>query len=792
MATYFTVDYDNEATGPFVAEGANLTWTASVGFIVKVIDNGTTGTLKVALVSGNIPADNDVLTQGSTTADAFGAGRSMLYPAYFREDVAVASSGAITWTGPALGATHSFFFDGQTANIVAGEILTFSGGQTAECITVESDAGTTGELSVRFISDLDSGLPADNDTFTGDIIGDGVVNGVVHPRSYTPLNLHRLLADLNDDETINGNDDLSRVDPTPSGRDTDEIVNLLGTVAITDTVASHMFGGSVSQANGATLYSGLDVQLTSPLDSTQPVVIQDDAIVTDYWKNAYSPDSIAGNVRIMVKTRVDGVDIDGKRVRGALLEYGQAYFFGGTTLGTASTALALFSANDGNNNTAVGTVAGAPYNTVAVAEGYGTEDYSNGNGLTPFAMSIDFTSANSLQTYEWTKYIQRRGTSETLYSRNAQLFVGVNTNWAYDNESGNFTPAEILAWGTSFNYTGQTTNLAVGEVVTFSPSGAKGRVLYDNDAGATGQLVVGVEGNAQPTAADTITGVTSGGDGTVGTVVASTVWGTALLTALNDVGTTGNMYTQLLTGLEPVDNTIIWGTTSNQSAEVAGAVSSRTVNNQFVGVYTGTNFQTNFGITIDSTDAILGDQLRNLLDVVQGPPDNRQGAVSGLKNGDTVTVYPWDGAATDVNGDPLPTFGEMTLATALVSGVTTSVDVGTGNIPNNTPAAGKLRIEQDSDSNVILVQYSSHNGDDTFTLVGTSPITAAISNTVMRALIDEQRTSDGTSNYSAVFVTPEDVAITVKNGGALNGPIKTFKTNASFGAFSVGAVRTPD
>ena len=792
MATYFTVDYDNEASGPFVAEGANLTWTGSVGFIIKVIDDGLTGTLKVALVSGTIPTDPMVLTQGSTTADANGDGREMLYPAYFRADVAVAASGAITWTGPALGSTHSFFFDAQTGNVVAGEILTFSGGQTAECITVEADAGATGELSVRFISDLDSGLPADNDTFTGDIVGDGTVNGVVHPRSYTPLNLHRLLADLNDDETINGDDDLSRVDPTPSGRDTDEIVNLLGTVAITDTVASHMFGGSVSQDSGATLYSGLDVQVTSPLGSTQPVLIQDDALITDYWKNAYNPDSIAGNVRIMVKTRVDGVDIDGKRVRGALLEFGQAYFFGGTTLGTASTALALFSANDGNNNTAVATVAASPYNTIVVTEGYGTEDYSNGNGPTPFAVSIDFGSATSLQTYERTKYIPRRGTAETLYGRNAQLFIGVNTNWAYDNESANFTAAEILAWGTSFNYTGQTVNLAIGEVVTFSPSGAKGRVLYDNDAGATGQLVVGVEGTAQPTAADTITGVTSGGDGTVGTVVVSTVWGTALLAALDDDGATGNMYTQLLTGLEPVDNSIIWGITSNQSADVAGVVASRTVNNQFVGVYTGTNYQTNFGITIDSTDAILGDQLRNLLDTVQGPPDNRQGAVSGLKNGDTVTVYPWDGAATDVNGDPLPTFGEMALTVALVSGVTTTATVGSGNIPDNTPAAGFLRIEQDTDSNVILVEYSAHDGDAIFTLVGTSPVTAAIARTVMRALIDEQRTADGTSNYSAVYVAAEDVAITVKNGGALNGPIKTFKTNASFGAFSVGAVRTPD
>lgn len=791
MATYFTVDYDNEALGPFVAEGVNLTWTASVGFIVKVIDDGTTGTLKVALVSGVLPANNDVLTQGTTTADANLAAQAMLYPAYFREDVAVASSGAITWTGPALGATHSFFFDGQTGNVVAGEILTFSGGQTAECITVESDAGASGELSVRFISDLDAGLPVDNDTFTGDIIGDGTLNGVIHERSYTPLNLHRLLSDLNDDETIEGNDDLSRVDPTPSDRSTDEIVSLLGSVAINDTVASHMFGGSISQTSGATLYSGLDVQVTSPLGTTQPVLIQNDTLVTDYWKNAYNPDSIAGNVRIMIKTRDDGVDIDGKRIRGALLEFGEFYFFGGTTLGTASTALALFSSGDGNNNTAVGTVAGAPYNTIVITEGFATEDYSNGNGPTPYGVSIDFGSASSLQTYERLKYVQRRGTSETLYTRNAQLFIGVNTNWAYDAESANFTAGEVMAWGTSFNYTGQTINFVVGEVVNFTGSGAKGRILYDDDAGATGTLIVAVEGSTQPATADTMVGVTSGGDGTVGTVVTQTAWGTALLIALDDGGTTGNHYVQLLSGLEPVNDQLVYGITSKQNSAVNVTVASRTINNQWIGIYTGTNYQTNFGIAIDSTDAILGDQIKNLLDVVQGPPDNRQGAVTSLLIGDTVTVYPWNGAATDANGDALPTFGEMTLAIAITT-ASTIVNVGAGNIPDNTPGAGFLRIEQDSDSNVILVEYASHDGDDEFTLVGTSPIVAAIGRTVMRALLDKESTAGGTESYTAVFASTESVAITVKNGGALNGPIKTFKTTATFGAFSVGAVRTPD
>lgn len=794
MTDYYLVEYDNEASGPFVAEGANLTWTGGVGFIVTVVDRGLTGKLMIALISGPAPANNDVLTQSAVTADANGDALSLLYPAYFREDVLVASTGAITWTGPALGSTHSFKFDGQTANVVPGEILTFSGGETCEVITVESDAGVSGELSVRFISSTDQGLPVDNDTFTGDIIGDGTVDGVVHDRAYTALHLHRLLADLNDDEDISGDDDLSRVDPTPSGKDTDTIVNLLGTVAVTDTVSQHMYGGSISQADGDTLYAGLNVQVTSPNADTQPVLIQDDALITDYWGNAYNPHSIDGNVRILVKVREDGVDIDGKRVKGKLNEFGDNYFTGGTTIGTGVTALALFSSTDGNNATAVGTVAGAPYNTIVLTEGYQTIDFNNGNGLTPYGLSVDFGSASSAQTYERTKYIQRRGTAETLFGRDAALFDGINMNFAYDAESGNFAEDEIVYWGTEIVFSGQTTNLTVGEVVTFAPSGAKGRLLYQNDGGAAGTLVFDMEPGIDPTAADTMTGVTSGGDGDVDTVALESTAGSALLVALDDGGTTGNLYTQGLTGLAPVDNQLIYAGTSHQTVAIDLAVATRTVNNQFIGVYTGTNYQTNFGIAIDSSDAIVGDKMPNLLDVTQEPPNNQTGKVTGLEIGDTVTIYPWDGAATDVNGDAEPDFNEALLTAALVSGVSTTAVVDA--IPDNTPAAGFLRIERDSDNNLDLIEYASYTGL-TYTLVGTAPSAAAIGNTAMRAFVDEEATVAGNLSFTSVYGPGNtQVAIVVKNGysAAKNGPIKPFPATATFGTtgFEVGAVRSSD
>jgi hypothetical protein len=796
--SYFVVIYDNEASGPFVAEGANLTWSGGVGFIVTVVDFGSTGKLLCALVSGVIPTNNQVLTQGSTTADTNGPAPNgdselMLYPAYARPDLAVAQSGAITWTGPAIGTTHSFFFDGQTSNVVPGEILTFADGQTCEVITVEADTGAAGELSVRWISFKDTLLfPDDNDAFTGDITGDGVLNGRVHPRAYTPLHLHRLLSDLNDDAAPAGNDFLSIIDPTPSDRSTDQIITLLGSVAINDTVAQHMYGGSISQTAGFTLYSGWDVQITDSDGGTTPVLIQNDAALTEYWDNAYNPDSIAGRVRIMVKTRSDGVDIDGKRVSGKLLRYGDAYFSGSTTLGTATTALALFASPDGNNATAVGTVAGAPYNTISIVEGYQTVDYNNGNGATPFGLKFDLGSATKAQAYERWKYIQRAGTAETLFGRNAQLVTGVTRNFAYDGESGGpFVEDEIIAWGTDVTYSGEAGGpFQVGEVVNFTGSGARGRIVYLDDNGTTGRLLFALDGTTVPLSTDTMTGVTSAATADVDAVTNNTPAGRGLLIALDDDGTTGNLYYQALIGTDPVDNQLVYGATSNASAAVNGAISSRVINNQFVGGFTGADYATNFGIALDPSDAGASDRLRNLLDVVQSPPNNQQGQVTGGAAGDYIAVYPWDGSTLDINGFPEQDFNEMTLDVALVAGVTATVDVGS--IPVNTPAAGFLRIERDSDSEYDLVQYSSWTGS-VFTLVGTAPSAAAIGNNVFRALIDRAWATTGVpESYTAVQTGSNSVVITLRRGGSA--PIKTFKGSAVFGAtgFSAAVVRTSD
>lgn len=802
--TYFVANYDTEASGPFVALSTNLlTWSGGTGFIVSLIDNGTTGKLHVALVSGVAPTNAQVLTQSTTTANCVGPAANgdsepLLYPAFFRNDIALAANGVASWTGPALGATHSFLFDGQTSNVVVGEILTFSpGGQQCEVVTVVSDVGASGELAVRWISFLDTlEFPDDNDTFTGDIAGDGVLNMVVHPRCYSPLNAHRLLADLNDDSDYAGDDVWSSYNATPSARSTDQIAELKAGVVFDDTIVSHMFGGSIDQLGGATQYSGVDIQITDSDGGTNPVVIQNDAIVTAYWGNAYMPDSIAGRVRIMRKTRSDGVNVDGKRIKAKLLRYGDLYFEGSTTLGQATTGLALFSAPDGNNATAVGTVAGAPYNTITITEGFQLLDFNNGNGATPFTDKLDFGSATSPQAYERTKYIQRRGTAETLNGRNAQLYTGVTLNLAYDAEAGGpFTQDEQIVWGTRLPFTGGSGAFTVGEVVTGGTSGARGRVLYQDFAAGTGKLRVATDtGSVGFNNTETITGVTSGETATTGTVVNNTRAGTAILMGLDDQGAAGNLYLQLTRGLAPNDNQQLLGASSGATADADAATSlqTRVINTQAIGSYTGTAYNpANFGWAIDPTDAIASDLFTNLLGATQQPPNNQIGAVTSGVAGDKVWVYAWDGSTLDANGDPEPDFNEMTLATTLAGG---EGSVVVNAIPGNTPQVGNIRLQRDSDGQYDLIPYSSHDGIDTFTLTGTAPSAATSGNFCFRAPIDKVWSTTGVpETFTAVYSgTPNSWAVGVMRGGV--NPIKPFRGSASFGAtgFIAAAQRISD
>jgi len=135
----------------------------------------------------------------------------------------------------------------------------------------------------------------------------------------------------------------------------------------------------------------------------------------------------------------------------------------------------------------------------------------------------------------------------------------------------------------------------------------------------------------------------------------------------------------------------------------------------------------------------------------------------------------------------------MTLATALTGATETLIDVGTGNIPADTPATGTLRVVLD-DGRHRYIAYTSHDGDDGFTVASsdwTDPNDAAISQGVYLGYID--KLAGATSeDFTVVYNADRTLFVRVRDGGA--SPIKTFETTGSLGTAggSTTAIRTSD
>jgi len=126
----------------------------------------------------------------------------------------------------------------------------------------------------------------------------------------------------------------------------------------------------------------------------------------------------------------------------------------------------------------------------------------------------------------------------------------------------------------------------------------------------------------------------------------------------------------------------------------------------------------------------------------------------------------------------------MALATALV-GVSTAVDVGIGNIPIDTPAAGTIRIERNDGL------YSRHpfsafdSGRQTFTITS-HDFTAnqsAIASDVFVTYIDKLATGVSEA-FTTVYNADRTLFVRVRDGGTAGDAegIKTAETTGSLGS----------
>jgi len=192
----------------------------------------------------------------------------------------------------------------------------------------------------------------------------------------TVIEFHRWLGDLMDDALAAGNDLLDITDATASERSTDNIITLKAPYNIDDTLAQHLFDGSIIQNNGDEIYDGLLVFAAADM---RLEIVQNGALATNFWTTGLNADAANGiSHRFMLKVRTGGADIDGRRLIGQTREFGSTYSefkINGTARG--NNVLALTYATDLNNQTTEATVAG--WTTITNTEGYRSIDV-DGNG----------------------------------------------------------------------------------------------------------------------------------------------------------------------------------------------------------------------------------------------------------------------------------------------------------------------------------------------------------------------------------------------------------------------------
>lgn len=638
------------------------------------------------------------------------------------------------------------------------------------------------------------------DDFTVDLNGDIRYTGG-GSTYYSVLEIHRFLQALADDEQMSGNDLLDITSADPSDRSTDNIITLNPPFNIDDDAAEQLFDGSITQADGDEVYSGL-VVVGAVEANTELIVIRDNKIVTSWWSTGINTDA-ANNIlsRMLIRSRggtngtddFTGCDIDSKKITVMAREFNDKYAEFQVSLGLGNSTAAIFTVPDLNNTTAAATVGAWGTPPINDYEGYNLIDLSNGNGNQPYYSKWDKEGYTINQLYEMTKYIQRRGTTEDVYtSFGGEFYRGITHQWDYDNETGAMTEGEILAWGTSYPYTTGSGIFTIGERVTFSPSGAVGQLLYDDGPTAGTQVIYLDPNSATPTAADTVTGATSTETADVGTVTGGTAsGGTGLLLA--DDGT-DTIWVQLLNGSTPVDPLFVFGRTSENSNQVNGSVTSRTVNAEFFGQSTGTSIIGAFGVGVEAADLVQADSITDLLNAPQSPPNNQEFVVSGLVSGhDRVLVAANDGAdAMDYN--------QYALQTTLNTSGQTAVVV-TGAVNGMTPQIGWLRVQLDLNKSGDLGVYRivaytswSTSGNTTFvtgTTDWTDPADATAANNVFVGLIDKEATA-ATATFTGVYSGDISLLGRVRDGGGTPTKPLDYPTTFNSGGGGFTAIRTDD
>ena len=282
-----------------------------------------------------------------------------------------------------------------------------------------------------------------------DYIGDA--HAGTAPTYSTGIDFHRQMQNWADDPADSGDDEISIIDDTPTDRaGADTNIILLNGYTLTATALEHLYDCSITSGTGGTeIWDGIQVFG----NSTSIQVIQDGVLDTnDFWNEpkmitAVSDAASSTSHRFLIQTRIAGADIDGRRLLGTQRVLGTTYteFFIGGGTNRGNNTLALTANPDGNNQTIAGTIAGWT-SIVNDNEGYTNINADGSGGAQYFYSDWELGTQTINDLYERGKWIQREGSTETIYGLNGDLFRGITHEIDIDTPTGTFVEPEKLTF----------------------------------------------------------------------------------------------------------------------------------------------------------------------------------------------------------------------------------------------------------------------------------------------------------------------------------------------------------
>ena len=327
----------------------------------------------------------------------------------------------------------------------------------------------------------------------------GAITYVTGTHTFHVKWINRALQKIAWDFIISGDDEVNLSFPNPSKEEAlgkivtlyDHTTDYSVNYTVTDTVMEYHFGGSVSQNGGADIYYGLQILGSS----TTPVpikIIQDEVELTSHWGTGKNQTDSNTQLRIMIKGRDTGTDIDGLRIVMKAATWEETYAFWETTLQLGESVGSISTDADPQNDTLLATVQAY---SITKSEGYKLLDL-DGNGNKPYLGEWSYSPEGSKKAlYEFVKMILEDGTTETLYGVDGDLWTNRVFDCSITSGTGTHVQNETCTWGAGA--TAGNGNLMGVDSLTGT---ATSRYILHLGAGVPPESGVTITGNGSATA----------------------------------------------------------------------------------------------------------------------------------------------------------------------------------------------------------------------------------------------------------------------------------------------------